>query len=130
MRVSYFIVLLTALVIASSSAQNLRPYDLITDQIVEECLAVSHQQRTCVCPSGVDATGPSLYAEPHRILDVDEAVELLTAVLPDLEAVELHKRLTSSGRFVWLKGKISAELAAEVHRLGMPGVFMARCATQ
>src|SRR5262245_65497098 len=33
-----------------------------------------------------DVRTPSLYAEPHRIIDVDEAVELLTAVLPDLDA--------------------------------------------
>src|SRR4051812_6529015 len=30
-----------------------------------------------------DVRMPSLYAEPHRIIDVDEAVELLTAVIPD-----------------------------------------------
>ena len=130
MRISYFIVTMMALAFGSSSAQTLRPYDPVTDQTMEGCLAVSHQQRTCVCPSDADMTGPSLYAEPQGILDVNEAVELLTAVLPDLEATELHKRLTSPSRFVWLKGKISAEQAAEVHRLGMRGVFFARCAAQ
>ena len=33
-----------------------------------------------------DVRAPSLFAEPRRIIDVDEAVELLTAVLPDLDA--------------------------------------------
>src|SRR5262252_6647860 len=33
-----------------------------------------------------DVRAPSLFAEPRKIIDVDEAVELLTAVLPDLDA--------------------------------------------
>ena len=40
-----------------------------------------------------DVRAPSLFAEPHRIIDVDEAVELLTAVLPDLDATEVRERL-------------------------------------
>src|SRR5690606_20098374 len=31
-----------------------------------------------------DVKAPSLFAEPRRLIDVDEAVELLTAALPDL----------------------------------------------
>src|SRR6202451_92325 len=31
-----------------------------------------------------DVRVPSLYAEPRRLIDVDEAAELLTAALPDL----------------------------------------------
>ena len=37
-----------------------------------------------------DVRAPSLFAEPRRIIDLDEAVELLTAVLPDLDATELR----------------------------------------
>ena len=32
-----------------------------------------------------DVRSPSLFGEPHRIIDVDEASELLTASVPDLE---------------------------------------------
>src|SRR6266446_3695134 len=32
-----------------------------------------------------DIRAPSLFAEPHRIIDVDEASELLTAVMPDID---------------------------------------------
>ena len=42
-----------------------------------------------------DVRVPSLYGEPRRIIDVDEAVELLTADLPDLDAGELRERLSS-----------------------------------
>jgi cell division protein FtsI (penicillin-binding protein 3) len=40
-----------------------------------------------------DVRTPSLFAEPHRIIDVDEASELLTAVMPDIDAAELRERL-------------------------------------
>ena len=35
-----------------------------------------------------DVKMPSLFAEPRRIIDVDEAIELLTAVMPDLDTNE------------------------------------------
>jgi cell division protein FtsI (penicillin-binding protein 3) len=41
-----------------------------------------------------DVRVPSLYAEPRRLIDVDEAVELLTADLPYLDATELRERLS------------------------------------
>jgi len=73
-----------------------------------------------------DVKTPSLYAEPHRIIDVDEAVELLTAVLPDLDSKEVRERLSSKRRFVWLKREITPRQQAEIHRLGLPGVGFLR----
>jgi cell division protein FtsI (penicillin-binding protein 3) len=69
-----------------------------------------------------DVRVPSLFAEPHRIIDVDDAVELLTAVVPDLDAVEVRKRLSSKRRFVWLKREITPKQRAEIYRLGLPGI--------
>ena len=45
-----------------------------------------------------DVRTPSLFAEPRRMIDVDEATELLTAVLPDLDASEVRERLGSTTR--------------------------------
>ncbi|HVX92253.1 MAG TPA: penicillin-binding protein 2 [Xanthobacteraceae bacterium] len=69
-----------------------------------------------------DVKAPSLFAEPRRILDVDEAVELLTAVMPDLDTNELRERLGSRRGFVWLKREITPKQQQEIHRLGIPGV--------
>ena len=69
-----------------------------------------------------DVKRPSLFAEPRRIIDSDEAVELLTAVMPDLEVSELRQRLGSRRGFAWLKREITPQQQAEVHRLGIPGV--------
>ena len=41
-----------------------------------------------------DVKTPSLFAEPRKIIDVDEAVELLTAVLPDLSTRYSRHRLS------------------------------------
>ena len=69
-----------------------------------------------------DVKTPSLFAEPRKIIDVDEAVELLTAVLPDLDASEVRERLSSKRGFVWLKREITPSQQQEIHRLGIPGV--------
>src|SRR5258708_6623360 len=69
-----------------------------------------------------DVRTPSLFAEPQRIIDVDEASELLTAVMPDIDAAELRARLASKRRFVWLKREITPEQREQIHRLGIPGV--------
>ncbi len=69
-----------------------------------------------------DVKTPSLFAEPRKIIDVDEAVELLTAVLPDLDVNEVRERLSSKRGFVWLKREITPSQQREIHRLGIPGV--------
>ena len=69
-----------------------------------------------------DVRMPSLFGEPHRLIDVDEAVELLTAAAPELDAAELRERLSSRRRFVWLRREITAKQRADIHRLGLPGI--------
>lgn len=64
----------------------------------------------------------SLFAEPNRIVDKDEAVELLTAVLPDVNAKELRTKLSTKKGFVWVKRGISPAERDQVFRLGLPGV--------
>jgi cell division protein FtsI (penicillin-binding protein 3) len=69
-----------------------------------------------------DVRVPSLYAEPRRLIDVDEAVELLTADLPDLDATELRARLSSKKGFVWLKRDITPAQEKEIYSQGLPGI--------
>ena len=69
-----------------------------------------------------DVKTPSLFAEPRKIIDVDEAVELLTAVLPDIDATEVRERLSSKRGFVWLKREITPQQQVEIHKLGIPGL--------
>ncbi|PZU84050.1 MAG: penicillin-binding protein [Chelatococcus sp.] len=69
-----------------------------------------------------DIRSVSVFAEPRKILDKDEATELLTAVLPDLDAKDLRDRLGTKKGFTWIKREITPRQQAEVHRLGIPGV--------
>jgi cell division protein FtsI (penicillin-binding protein 3) len=64
----------------------------------------------------------SVFAEPRNIIDKDEAVELLTAVLPDVDASDLRNKLGTKKGFVWVKREITPRQQAEVHRLGIPGI--------
>jgi cell division protein FtsI (penicillin-binding protein 3) len=70
-----------------------------------------------------DIAVASLYADPRKIIDVDEAVELLTATVPDLNAKTLRERLTQPGKaFIWLKRQVGPEERDAVYNLGIPGV--------
>ena len=69
-----------------------------------------------------DVKAPSLYAEPRKLIDRDEAEELLTATLPDLDAKEVRSRLASKRGFVWLKRELTPRQEQEIHRLGIPGI--------
>ena len=69
-----------------------------------------------------DVKTMSVFAEPKNIIDKDEAVELVTAVLPDVDARELRDRLNSKKGFVWIKRQITAKEQNEIYRLGLPGI--------
>jgi cell division protein FtsI (penicillin-binding protein 3) len=73
-----------------------------------------------------DVKAPSLFGEPRRIIDKDEAIELLTATLPDLDTSEVRDRLSSKKGFVWLKREITPAQQQDIHRLGIPGIGFLR----
>ena len=65
----------------------------------------------------------SLFANPRQIIDVDEAVELLTSTLPDLNARDLRRKLSEDRAFVWVKREITPSQKQEVFQLGIPGLY-------
>ncbi len=69
-----------------------------------------------------DVAVASLFADPSKIIDIDEAIELLTATVPDLDAKELRRKLSSKKSFAWLKRQVSPEERDAVYNLGIPGV--------
>lgn len=73
-----------------------------------------------------DIKAPSLFAEPRKIIDKDEAVELLSATLPDLDTAEVRERLASRKGFAWLKREINPQQQRDIHRLGLPGIGFLR----
>src|ERR1700742_4395109 len=73
-----------------------------------------------------DVKAPSLFGEPRRIIDKDEAIELLTATLPDLDTSEVRERLSGRKGFVWLKREITPQQQQDIHRLGLRGIGFLR----
>jgi cell division protein FtsI (penicillin-binding protein 3) len=70
-----------------------------------------------------DIAVASLYADPRKIPDVDEAVELLSAALPDIDAADLRKKLLKpKSAFAWIKRQASPEERDAVYNIGIPGV--------
>ncbi|KKC35608.1 cell division protein [Devosia epidermidihirudinis] len=70
----------------------------------------------------VDIRVPSLYAEPRRIIDVEEAVRKIRTVLPDLNEKWLRDRLTGDKGFVWVQRELSPSIQERIMRLGIPGI--------
>ncbi|MEM8542285.1 MAG: penicillin-binding transpeptidase domain-containing protein, partial [Pseudomonadota bacterium] len=64
----------------------------------------------------------SLFGEPRRIIDADEAVEALSSVLPNVDYKEWHRKLSSGAGFVWLRREITPKQQADVMSLGIPGL--------
>ena len=69
-----------------------------------------------------DVRVPSLYADPRKIIDIDEAVELLTTNIPDLDAKQLRIKLNQQNRFAWLKREMSPDERDAIFDLGIPGL--------
>ena len=70
-----------------------------------------------------DVAVASLFADPSKIIDIDEAIELLTATVPDLDAKVLRQKLSQQKKsFAWLKRQVSPDERDAVYNLGIPGV--------
>lgn len=69
-----------------------------------------------------DINTVSLFAEPRRIVDADEASERLRTVLPELDANTLHAKLSGDGGFVWLQRKLTPRQQQSILELGIPGL--------
>ncbi len=69
-----------------------------------------------------DIKGATLYADPARVIDIDELAEQITTVLPDVKAKDLRARLRQGGRFVRIKRELTPKQQAEIHELGLPGL--------
>ena len=68
----------------------------------------------------------SLYADPALVLDVDEAARDLAMVLPELSEASIRAKLSTKGRFVWLRRNLTPRQVYDVNRLGLPGLAFQR----
>lgn len=73
-----------------------------------------------------DIQTSSLFADTKKMIDVDEAVEMLSPILPDVDAVELRRKLQKKRAFVWIQRELSPRQRADIHELGVPGIGFVR----
>jgi len=74
----------------------------------------------------VNLTTASLYADPKALLDVDEAIEKLRKLFPEINAEKLRAQLVSNKRFVWIKRNLTPLEQRAINRLGIPGMYFQR----
>ncbi|KQV82865.1 penicillin-binding protein 2 [Rhizobium sp. Root1220] len=65
----------------------------------------------------------SLFAEPHKVVDPDDAVEKLSTVLPDLDMKGTYKKLANrTSHFAWLRRQLTPKQQSQILALGIPGI--------
>ncbi len=64
----------------------------------------------------------SLFAEPLKIVDADEAVEKLSTVLPDLDVKGTYRKLSNKSHFQWLRRQLTPKQQSQILSLGIPGI--------
>jgi cell division protein FtsI (penicillin-binding protein 3) len=69
-----------------------------------------------------DIKGATLYADPAKVIDIDELAEQVTSVLSDVDAKTLRAKLRAGGRFVRIKRELTPKQQEEIHELGLPGL--------
>src|SRR6516165_4031556 len=69
-----------------------------------------------------DIKGATLYADPQKVIDIDELVEQVTRMLPDVNAAELREKLKAGKRFVRIRRELTPKQQEEIYELGLPGL--------
>ncbi len=73
-------------------------------------------------PMALDIRAPSLFAEPRNIIDVEEAAQAITRVLPHLDTRWLRKRLDSQSGFAWIARELTPQVEKAMMHQGIPGL--------
>ena len=63
----------------------------------------------------------SLYACPHEILSIEEAVEKISSVFKDTDKKNFEKKIRSAKKFLWVKRNLSPRQEQMVLNQGLPG---------
>ncbi|WP_316860121.1 penicillin-binding protein 2 [uncultured Cohaesibacter sp.] len=70
-----------------------------------------------------DIKTASVFAEPNKIVDVEETIEGVLSVFPDLDADTLRARLSNKkSNFAWIKREITPRQQQAIHEKGIPGL--------
>lgn len=65
----------------------------------------------------------SLYANPLKMIDVEDAINKLKTVFPDIDEKTLRSRFESKRHFVWVKRNLTPLEHSQANALGIPGLY-------
>ena len=68
----------------------------------------------------------SLYANPRRVIDPDEAARAVASVLPQVNTADIAAKLRQDRGFIWLARNLTPREQWQIHRLGIPGLDFQR----
>ncbi len=69
-----------------------------------------------------DVPATAVYADPSVLVDVDDAVDRLAVVMPDLQRDSLRQRLDNNSRFEWIARDLTPAERDLLMGQGIPGV--------
>jgi cell division protein FtsI (penicillin-binding protein 3) len=69
-----------------------------------------------------DVPATAVYADPSVLVDVDDAVDRLSVVMPDLQRDDLRERLDNTSRFEWIARDLTPAERDLLMGQGIPGV--------
>lgn len=65
----------------------------------------------------------SVYANPRKMIDRNEAIDKLAKAMPSLDKKKLASDIKSNKGFIWIKRNVTPKEQYEINALGIPGVF-------
>ncbi len=71
----------------------------------------------------INLPGASVFANPQKMVDPEEAANKLAATLPKLNKQKLLEEFKSNKTFVWIKRDLTEKERQSVHHLGIPGIY-------
>lgn len=98
----------------------------------DDTSSIPPERVTAARPDIVDRNGEllatdirtvSMFAEPNRVVDPDEAVEKIAEVFPDIDRKSLYKKLADHrSHFAWLRRQLTPKQQSEILALGIPAI--------
>ncbi|MGG6897678.1 MULTISPECIES: peptidoglycan D,D-transpeptidase FtsI family protein [Rhizobium] len=98
----------------------------------DDTSSIPPERVTAARPDIVDRNGEllatdirtvSMFAEPNRVVDADEAVEKIATVFPDIDRKSLYKKLADHrSHFAWLRRQLTPKQQSEILALGIPAI--------
>lgn len=110
---------------------GVRLVDLALDTPSAGCAPTPQEQIAAYRPDIVDRNGvlmatdvpaTAVYADPSVLVDVDDAVDRLSVVMPELQRDDLRERLDNTSRFEWIARDLTPAERDLLMGQGIPGV--------